>query len=167
MLNIVLLGPPGSGKGTQGELIGKKYGLYSISIGDVLRKEIKDKTNIGERIKGFINQGELIPDSLIVKIFTNSLEKINNNQGYIFDGFPRTIFQAKILDNILKKKNTDITAVFSFCIKKEELINRLLKRGNILNRGDDNLKTIQNRLIVYKKQTEPLQEFYKKKRKTY
>lgn len=165
MLNIVIFGPPGSGKGTQGKLISEKYGLYTISIGEILRQEIENKTELGVTSENYINQGELLPDLLVFKIVTEILRKVSNNQGYIFDGFPRTIVQAKMLDSFLKKQNTAINVVFSLYVEKEELIKRLLKRSYLLNRSDDNLKTIQNRLSVYKKQSKILQKYYKKKEK--
>lgn len=165
MLNIGIFGAPGSGKGTQGKLISEKYGLYFISTGEILRQEIKNKTELGKIAEEYINQGQLLPDHLTIKIFANTLDKIANNKGYIFDGFPRTISQAKALDDLLEKRNTSITTVFSLSVDKEELVRRLLKRGKLFGRGDDNLETIQNRLNVYKKQTEPLQEYYRKKEK--
>jgi adenylate kinase len=162
MLNIVIFGAPGSGKGTQSKQIIEKYGLHHISSGDILRKEIEDQTALGLIADEYISQGQLVPDQLIIDMFSDILDKAPNNKGYIFDGFPRTISQAQALDTLLRERNTSVTAVFSLSVDEDELIRRLLQRGELAGRTDDNSETIQKRLIVYKEQTEPLKEYYKK-----
>ncbi|MDH8702470.1 adenylate kinase [Dysgonomonadaceae bacterium PH5-43] len=163
MLNIVIFGAPGSGKGTQSEHIIKKYGLYHISTGEILRQEIENKSELGLIADGYISKGQLVPDELVIKMFAELIDKTSNEKGYIFDGFPRTLSQAVALDDMLRERNTPIAAVFSLNVEEPELINRLLKRGEVSGRSDDNLETIQNRLNVYKENTEPIKEYYKKK----
>ncbi len=167
MLNIVIFGAPGSGKGTQSELIIEKYGLHHISTGEILRDEIEKRTTLGLIADEYISQGQLVPDQLIIDMFADILDRTSNGKGYIFDGFPRTISQAEALDQMLRERNTSVVAVFSLSVEEQELIHRLLKRGEESGRSDDNLETIQNRLDVYRAQTEPLKEYYKKKGKLF
>ncbi|MCC8146432.1 MAG: adenylate kinase [Bacteroidales bacterium] len=167
MLNIVIFGAPGSGKGTQSERIIQKYGLYHISTGEILRSEIENKSALGLIAEEYISQGHLVPDQLVIDMLAELIDKTAHNKGYIFDGFPRTLSQSKALDDMLRERNTSIAAVFSLSVEEEELISRLLKRGETCGRCDDNLETIQNRLTVYKEQTEPLIEYYKKKGKLF
>ena len=167
MLNVVIFGAPGSGKGTQSELIISKYGLYHISTGDILRQEIKKQTELGAIAEGYIKQGQLIPDDLIIKMLAEVLDANPEAKGYIFDGFPRTIAQGEALNEMLRERNTSIVAVLILIVDENELINRLIKRGEESGRADDNLEVIQNRLDVYRKQTEPLKEYYKKKGKLF
>ena len=155
MLNIVIFGAPGSGKGTQSELIIKEYGLDHISTGDVLRSEMKNETELGKIAKDYIEKGQLVPDELIVDM----LAKVNS-KGVIFDGFPRTIPQAKALKEMLNKRGTDVSVMLNLQVEEEELINRLLERGKVSGRSDDNLETIKSRLDVYHKQTAPLADYY-------
>jgi adenylate kinase len=167
MLNIAVFGAPGSGKGTQSELIIKKYGLQHISTGEILRKEIERQTELGLVAEGYINQGQLVPDELVIDMFADLLDNSPPCKGYVFDGFPRTLSQAKALDQILTERNTSVAAVLNLSVEEEELIQRLLKRGEYAGRSDDNLETIKNRLIVYQERTEPLKEYYKKKGKLF
>jgi adenylate kinase len=167
MLNIVIFGAPGSGKGTQSELIIAKYGLHHISTGEILRAEMENQTELGKIAEGYITKGQLIPDDLIIKMLSGILDLTAKSKGYIFDGFPRTIAQGEALDTMLREKNTSVMAVFSLEVEEKELINRLLNRGKEQGRADDNLETIQNRLAVYHAQTEPLTEYYKKKGKLF
>ena len=160
MLNIVIFGAPGSGKGTQSELIIKEYGLDHISTGDVLRSEIKNETELGQIAKGFIEKGQLVPDELIVDMLAKVLDSKENSKGVIFDGFPRTIPQAKALKEMLNKRGTDVSVMLNLQVEEEELINRLLERGKISGRSDDNLETIKSRLEVYHNQTAPLADYY-------
>ncbi|MBR5298000.1 MAG: adenylate kinase [Parabacteroides sp.] len=160
MLNIVIFGAPGSGKGTQSELIIKEYGLDHISTGDVLRSEIKNETELGKIAKGFIEQGQLVPDELIVDMLAKVLDSKENSKGVIFDGFPRTIPQAKALKEMLNKRGTDVSVMLNLQVEEEELINRLLERGKVSGRSDDNLETIKSRLEVYHNQTAPLADYY-------
>ena len=160
MLNIVIFGAPGSGKGTQSELIIKEYGLDHISTGDVLRSEMKNETELGKIAKDYIEKGQLVPDELIVDMLAKVLDSKVNSKGVIFDGFPRTIPQAKALKEMLNKRGTDVSVMLNLQVEEEELINRLLERGKVSGRSDDNLETIKSRLDVYHKQTAPLADYY-------
>lgn len=165
MLNIVIFGAPGSGKGTQSDLIKKNYNLAHISTGDVLRQEIKDETELGKTAKGYIDKGQLVPDELICDMLDKKLDTLKDAKGVIFDGFPRTIPQAEALEKILKKHGTDVSVLLDLQVEDEELMRRLLERGKISGRSDDNEETIQSRLKVYHSQTAPLAEHYKGKGK--
>jgi adenylate kinase len=167
MLNIVIFGAPGSGKGTQSKLIIEKYGLHHISTGDILRQEIEQKTALGLIAEEYIAQGHLVPDQLIIDMMADILDRYPNAKGYIFDGFPRTLSQGEALDTMLSEHNLAITAVLRLQVNEKLLIDRMLKRKEELGRSDDNLETIQNRLHIYKTQTDPLSEYYKKKGKLF
>ena len=180
MLNVVIFGAPGSGKGTQSELIIKEYGLDHISTGDVLRAEMKGETELGKEplhdvvplVKGptstlmtqyskdYIEKGQLVPDELIVDMLAKVLDSKASSKGVIFDGFPRTIPQAKALKEMLNKRGTDVSVMLNLQVEEEELVSRLLERGKVLGRSDDNLETIKSRLDVYHKQTAPLADYY-------
>lgn len=160
MLNIVIFGAPGSGKGTQSERIIQEFGLDHISTGDVLRAEIKGGTELGRIASKYIEKGQLVPDELIIDMLAKVLDSKENSKGVIFDGFPRTIPQAKALKKMLNERNTDVTVMLNLQVEDEELINRLLERGKVSGRSDDNLETIQSRLKVYHTQTAPLAEYY-------
>lgn len=160
MLNIVIFGAPGSGKGTQSELIIKEYGVSHISTGDVLRAEMKGDTELGRIAKGYIEKGQLVPDELIIDMLAKVLDTEKNEKGVIFDGFPRTIPQAKALKVMLNERHTDVTIMLDLQVEESILIHRLLERGKISGRSDDNLETIQSRLKVYHTQTAPLAQFY-------
>lgn len=161
MLNIVIFGPPGSGKGTQSEKIIEKYGLGHISTGDVLRKEMSDGTELGKEAKGFIEKGELVPDAVIIGMLASTLDGLGETSGVIFDGFPRTTAQASALKEMLQERGTDVSVMLSLEVPKEELIDRLLLRGKTSGRSDDNLETITKRIEVYNEQTAPVIDFYK------
>lgn len=166
MLNIVIFGAPGSGKGTQSEKIISKYGLHHISTGDVLRSEMKNGTELGKIAEEYIAKGQLVPDELIVDMLAKVLDaKKEGVKGVIFDGFPRTIPQAEALKKMLAERGTEVSAVVGLEVEEAELIDRLLKRGQISGRSDDNLETIKSRLDVYHKQTTPLKDFYIKEKK--
>lgn len=162
MLNLIIFGAPGSGKGTQSEKIIENYGLYHISTGEVLRDHIARGTELGKIADRFISQGQLIPDDLMVSILDDLLEKNRDKteKGVIFDGFPRTIPQAEALTAMLKKRNMNVDAVVGLEVDEKELIDRILKRGKETHRADDNLETVKKRLDVYHKQTTPLREYY-------
>lgn len=164
MLNIVIFGAPGSGKGTQSENLIKKYNLAHISTGDVLRAEMKNETELGKLAEGYISKGQLVPDAVVIDMLAHVLdEKIKAGaKGVIFDGFPRTIPQGEALDKVLAERGEKVTAVVSLNVDEEELINRLLKRGQESGRSDDNYETIKARLEVYNNQTSPLKEHYTK-----
>jgi len=167
MLNVIIFGAPGSGKGTQSDLIISKYGLYHISTGDILRQEIKKQTELGAIAEEYIKTGQLVPDELIIKMLAGVLDANPDAKGYIFDGFPRTIAQGEALDKLLREKNTSIIAVLNLMVDEEELLTRLVKRGELSGRTDDTPEIIKNRLEVYRNQTEPLKEYYKKKGKLF
>ncbi len=164
MLNLVLFGAPGSGKGTQSEKIIDRYGLHHISTGEVLRKQIKEGTELGKIADSYISKGHLIPDDLMLDILRQELKSLPKDcKGVIFDGFPRTIPQAVELEKVLEEYGTQLTGVVGLEVPEEELVARMLKRGKETGRADDNIETILNRLKVYHDQTEPLKEHYQGK----
>ena len=165
MLNIVIFGAPGSGKGTQSERIVEKYGLDHISTGDVLRAEIAAGTELGMTAKALIDNGQLIPDELMISILASKLDKLAGGNGVIFDGFPRTIAQAEALKVMLAERGQEVTAMIELDVPEDELMDRLIKRGQMSGRADDNEETIKKRLVVYNEQTSPLKEWYKKEGK--
>ena len=166
MLNLVLFGAPGSGKGTQSAKIIDKYGLHHISTGEVLRDHIKRGTELGKTAEKYISQGQLIPDELMIDILDDVLEKeASGKSGVVFDGFPRTIPQAEALKELLRKRGTDLHAVIGLEVPEEELVNRMLARGKETGRADDNIETIKNRLDVYHNQTMPLRDYYTNEKK--
>lgn len=161
MFNLVIFGAPGSGKGTQSELIIKEYGLFHISTGEVLREHIAQGTELGKVADSYISKGQLISDELMIDILCDVLDSNPETaKGVIFDGFPRTINQAKALSSMLKDRGTQLDAVVGLEVEDEELIDRLIKRGKESGRSDDNLETIQQRLKVYHSQTSPLRDYY-------
>lgn len=161
MLNIVIFGAPGSGKGTQSERIVEKYGINHISTGDVLRAEIKNGTELGKTAKGYIDQGQLIPDELMIDILASVFDSFEDSKGVIFDGFPRTIAQAEALKKMLKDRGQDVSIMIDLDVPEDELMVRLIKRGKDSGRADDNEETIKKRLVVYNTQTSPLKDWYK------
>jgi len=163
MLNIVIFGAPGSGKGTQSERIVEKYGINHISTGDVLRAEIKNGTELGKTAKGYIDQGQLIPDELMIDILASVFDSFKDSKGVIFDGFPRTIAQA--LKKMLAERGQDVSVMVDLDVPEEELMVRLIKRGKDSGRADDNEETIKKRLHVYHSQTAPLIDWYKNEKK--
>ena len=166
MLNLVLFGAPGSGKGTQSAKIIDKYGLHHISTGEVLRDHIKRGTELGKTAEKYISQGQLIPDELMIDILDDVLEReAQGKPGVIFDGFPRTIPQAEALKGLLKKRGTDLHGVVGLEVPEEELVERMIARGKETGRADDNHETIKKRLDVYHNQTSPLKDYYTKEGK--
>ena len=165
MLNIVIFGAPGSGKGTQSERIVEKYGINHISTGDVLRAEIKNGTELGKTAKGYIDQGQLIPDELMIDILASVFDSFKDSKGVIFDGFPRTIAQAEALKKMLAERGLDVSVMVDLDVPEEELMVRLIKRGKDSGRADDNEETIKKRLHVYHSQTAPLIDWYKNEKK--
>ena len=165
MLNIVIFGAPGSGKGTQSERIVEKYGINHISTGDVLRAEIKNGTELGKTAKGYIDQGQLIPDELMIDILASVFDSFKDSKGVIFDGFPRTIAQAEALKKMLAERGQDVSVMVDLDVPEEELMIRLIKRGKDSGRADDNEETIKKRLHVYHSQTSPLIDWYKNEKK--
>ena len=161
MKNIVIFGAPGAGKGTQSDKLIEKYGLGHISTGDVLRNEIKNGTELGQTAKGYIDNGQLIPDDLMVTILASVYDGFGKEHaGVIFDGFPRTIPQAEALKKMLAERGHQIDAMIELSVPEDELMARLLNRGKLTGRSDDNEETIKKRLEVYHNQTAPLIEWY-------
>lgn len=162
MLNIVIFGPPGSGKGTQSENLIKKYSLAHVSTGDLLRKEISTNTQLGYLAKQHMDKGELVPDEIIIGMIDNFMDKLDRKtNGVIFDGFPRTVEQAKALKETLQSYKTDVTVMLNLEVPEDELVTRLIERGKTSGRSDDNLETIKKRIEVYNEQTKPVMHFYK------
>ena len=150
MLNIVLFGPPGAGKGTQSTKLLEKYGLVHLSTGDILRAEMNAGTELGLKAKSLIEKGELVPDEVVIGMIANKISSSANKNGFIFDGFPRTAPQAQALDKVLEGKGTGISLMLSLEVPEDELVTRLLGRGKVSGRADDqDTKTIQNRIKVY------------------
>jgi adenylate kinase len=166
MLNIILFGPPGSGKGTQAQNLIERYHLLHISTGDLLRQEIKDQTPLGIEAKKLMDHGKLVPDEVVIGMINSKLETNRDANGFIFDGFPRTIAQAEALDELLLTKSTPISIFLSVHVHDEELKRRILKRGETSGRADDSDPAIAERRIqVYKNETYPVAEYYERQGK--
>ena len=166
MLNIVLFGPPGAGKGTQSQKLVEQFNLIHLSTGDLLRSEIKAGTQLGTEAKVLMDQGKLVPDEIVIGMIRNKLEANQDAAGFIFDGFPRTEKQAEALDDLLSEEGTSITMMLALEVNEAELIKRLLERGKDSGRADDqDEKVIRERLNVYQAQTAILKEYYKKQDK--
>jgi adenylate kinase len=160
VLNVVIFGAPGSGKGTQSAYIAQKYGLEHLSTGDLLRAEQVKQSELGKLIESYISQGALVPDQLIIDILAGVLDERQSSKGYIFDGFPRTTEQAKALKLMLADKEMGISIMLDLSVPEDELIDRLLKRGLSSGRADDNFETIQKRIQVYHSKTAPVKDYY-------
>ena len=166
MLNIVLFGPPGAGKGTQSQLLIDQYHLIHLSTGDILRGEIAQGTELGLKAKSIMNRGDLVPDEVVIGMIRSILENNLNAKGFIFDGFPRTTAQAESLDEMLDELNTSISTMLSLDVDDDELTKRLLERGKSSGRADDaNESIIRNRIKEYNKKTLPLKKFYTQQNK--
>lgn len=166
MLNIILFGPPGSGKGTQAALLVAKYNLEHTSTGDLLRAERAAKTPLGLEANKYIEAGELVPDEVVIGMIRKKLaERADSVQGFIFDGFPRTVAQAEALDNLMSDRKLQIDLLLSLRVPEEELVKRLIERGRTSGRKDDNEETIRNRVVVYETQTAPVADYYAKQGK--
>ena len=164
MINLIIFGSPGAGKGTQAQLIAKKHRLYHISSGEILRAESSSK-KYKESITKFINQGSLVPDDLIIGIIENKVKEKIKEPGLIFDGYPRTIRQAASLNKLLKKLKSPLTAVINLQLEEKTAVERILSRGLSSGRKDDNLKTIKRRFKIYEQETKPLLKYYAKQGK--
>ena len=189
MLRTILLGPPGAGKGTQAVKIVEKYGVPHISTGDIFRENIKKGTELGNKAQEYMNRGELVPDDLLIEIATTRLLEDDCKNGFLLDGFPRTVYQAEKLDEFLAAHGSKIDKVLDIAVEKEELITRLTGRrvckacgasyhvvnippktegvcdicgGELVQRADDNIETVTNRIDVYEAQTKPLVDYYEK-----
>lgn len=163
MLNIVIFGAPGSGKGTQSDKIAERYGLQHVSTGEILREEIASSTDLGKLADSYMSKGELVPDCVVIEMLEELIARNKGAKGFIFDGFPRTVPQGEALHQLLQRHDETVTIVVSLEVEDEELVDRLLKRGAISGRADDNRKTIESRLRVYYRQTAPLKDFYRSK----
>ena len=162
MLNLVLFGPPGAGKGTQAEFLINEYQLHHLSTGDLLRSEMNAGTALGLEAKSYMGKGELVPDAVVIGIIKSKLDSSHDAKRFIFDGFPRTVEQAMALDEVLNNNGTPITGMLSLEVDRDELIRRLLNRGTISGRADDqDQSVIENRINVYNQKTAPLIEYYK------
>jgi adenylate kinase len=166
MLNVVLFGPPGAGKGTQSERLIDKYGLVHLSTGDIFRANIKGETELGMLAKSYMDKGELVPDAVTIDMLRSEVLKNEAAKGFIFDGFPRTNAQAVALDEFLKSLDTEISLMLALEVEEEELKTRLLKRAEVSGRPDDaNPEIIQNRINVYNNETKPVKDFYQSQNK--
>lgn len=165
MFNLVLFGPPGSGKGTQSANLIEKYKLMQLSTGDILRSEVKNETPLGLEAKKFMDQGMLVPDEVVIGMISSQLDEHQNVNGFIFDGFPRTVAQAEALDNLLDFKKNPINVVISLLVSEDELKTRLISRGEVSGRSDDNEEVIMNRIREYHAKTSPVADYYRSKDK--
>lgn len=163
MFNIILFGPPGSGKGTQSEKLIAAYGLIHLSTGDILRKEIAAATTLGLEAKSLMDKGNLVPDAVVVGMISSALDNNPQAKGFLFDGFPRTEAQSIALDKLLAEKNTEIGVVLALDVSREELVKRLLQRGLTSGRSDDTNDTIiSNRIVEYQTKTTVVANYYSK-----
>lgn len=163
MFNLILFGPPGSGKGTQSEKLIAKYGLKHLSTGDLLRNEISRQTHLGKEAQSFMDKGQLVPDEVVIGMISSALDENPAAKGFLFDGFPRTAAQAEALDKLLELKEAPIAAMLALEVSEEELIKRLLKRGQTSGRSDDNNENvIRARILEYRNKTEMVADYYKK-----
>ena len=166
MFNLILFGPPGSGKGTQSEKLVEKYRLIHLSTGNLLREEISNRTPLGLEAKNFMDKGQLVPDEVVIGMIDSSLEHHKEAPGFLFDGFPRTTAQAEALDKLLSLKKTEIALLIALEVSEEELVKRLLNRGKTSGRSDDTNETvIHQRFSVYRSETAPIADHYKKLKK--
>ena len=166
MLNIVLFGPPGAGKGTQSEKILKKYNLVHLSTGDLFRLNLNNETSLGLEAKKYMNKGDLVPDQIVISMVEDKINKSSNVIGFVFDGFPRTINQAIALDNMLEKNNIPIKQMIALKVDENELIKRIKNRAKTSGREDDkSIDKINNRIQVYNEETKPVADYYKKHNK--
>ncbi len=167
MLNILLFGPPGAGKGTQSKKLVEHYKLHHLSTGDIFRKEINEQSPLGRIAQHYIDKGELVPDEVVISMIEEVINQNPKAKGYVFDGFPRTVAQAKALDTMLTSKKKNICIMIVLDVKREELIRRLLNRGKTEGRKDDELHIIENRIKVYEEQTAPVFDYYQQQKKAF
>lgn len=161
MFNLILFGPPGSGKGTQSEKLIVKYGLKHLSTGDLLRSEINRQTALGLEAKNFMDKGQLVPDEVVIGMISSALDENPNATGFLFDGFPRTSAQARALDNLLELKESSIAVMLALDVSEEELVSRLVKRGETSGRSDDtNEQVIRARITEYHNKTAAVADYY-------
>ncbi|MEX0661579.1 MAG: adenylate kinase [Balneolaceae bacterium] len=160
-MNLILFGPPGAGKGTQAKKIKTHFNIPHLSTGNIFRSNIKNETALGKKVKSILDAGDLVPDETVVDLVVDELNKPKYDNGYVLDGFPRTVPQAKALDAYLSKNNTSIDSLIMLSVPEKELINRILSRGE--GRSDDTPEKIKTRLAVYRKETEPVLNYYQEK----
>lgn len=166
MLNIVLFGPPGAGKGTQSQKLIEHYNLTHIATGDLFRKHLGEGTALGQQVRSYMDAGRLVPDQLVINMVDDKLQEEQHPKGIIFDGFPRTIAQAKALDELLEKRNMPITGMIALDVPDEELISRIIERGKTSGRSDDqDVNKIATRLEVYRNETLPVANYYQQQGK--
>lgn len=159
-MHIIIFGPPGAGKGTQASRLSEKYDIPHLSTGEIFRSAIKNETSLGKEVKSILDAGELVPDEKVVALVDEELKKDQYKNGYILDGFPRTLPQASAFDDILKKNGQTLDALIQLVVPQVELVNRILKRDE--NRTDDTPEKVKNRLNVYRNETQPVLDYYKK-----
>jgi len=163
MFNLILFGPPGSGKGTQAEKITKKYNLHHISTGDLFRCEMKNESDLGKAVRGYLDRGELVPDEITIKMLNKKIKSFDDPHGFLLDGFPRNGIQAESLDKLFKELDTDVDLLLALEVAEEEIVSRILNRGKTSGRADDaNEEIIRGRFQVYKKVTESVFTHYDK-----
>lgn len=166
MINIILFGPPGSGKGTQAAKLVEKYDLLHVSTGDLFRYEMGNETPLGKKAKSYIEKGELVPDEVTVGMLRNKVEANADVPGYIFDGFPRTVAQAEALDDLLEEMDTEVSELIMLDVPDDEIVQRILNRGKTSGRADDTDETvIRKRIQIFKNETTPVFEYYQRKGK--
>lgn len=163
MLNIILFGPPGAGKGTQSQFLREKYNLTYISTGEILREEIAAESELGLQVKEIIGKGGLVSDEIVAQIIEKKLSENRDSAGFLFDGYPRTVRQAEILDEMLERFEMSLTGVLSLEVPEEILIERMLERGKTSGRADDNLESIKHRFVEYNEKTHPVTDYYEAK----
>ena len=163
MTNFLIFGPPGSGKGTQSVKLASEFNLIHLSTGDMLREEVAAQTALGKKVEGIMQRGELVPDGVVIQMIAERIDNNPDANGFIFDGFPRTVDQARALDETLMEKNTSISKMLMLEVEHEELVKRLVLRAEVSDRPDDkDVDIIENRIKVYKEKTEPVIEYYRK-----
>ena len=161
MLNLILFGPPGSGKGTQAKMLAEHYALFHISTGDLFRNEMKHETPLGVEAKGYMSRGELVPDSVTIGMLKNAVDAHQDANGFIFDGFPRTIAQAEALDDLLMERDLEVHLLIALSVPDEEIVSRILLRGETSGRPDDNDPgVIRNRIAVYEQETSQVFDYF-------
>jgi adenylate kinase len=163
MTNFLIFGPPGSGKGTQSVKLALEFNLIHLSTGDMLREEVAAQTALGKKVEGIMQRGELVPDGVVIQMIAERIDNNPDANGFIFDGFPRTVDQARALDETLMEKNTSISKMLMLEVEHEELVKRLVLRAEVSDRPDDkDVNIIENRIKVYREKTEPVIEYYRK-----
>ena len=165
MFNLIIFGPPGAGKGTQSKNIARKYGFIHISTGDILRAEIRSKSELGLRVRQFMDKGELVPDEVLVDVLKDIMEREKGVNGFVWDGFPRTLVQAEAFDRVLESKGRKVNLVLSLEVELHELVRRMVNRGHEDRRSDDTEDIILQRQRIYRDMTQPLIAFYREQGK--